>query len=170
MINPSLSPRWWITLLCASTLITALCPRAQAANYDDLIELMRANIKQEKRTVVTQVMNLTPQESLVFWPLYREYTAELSKLGDQRLDLIKEYAAYYDTLTDKKAEELMKWSFDIQSKRLALQKKFFKKIRKATSATTAARFLQIESQLQAVIDLQISSELPIIPRAAESLR
>jgi hypothetical protein len=40
-----------------------------------------------RRTVVaiiTQVMGFTEAEDAAFWPIYREYDAEMTTLGDKR--------------------------------------------------------------------------------------
>lgn len=46
-------------------------------------------------------------EATNFWPIYDQYTVELSKLGDQKYALIKEYAQGFGTLTNEQALSLV---------------------------------------------------------------
>jgi hypothetical protein len=50
---------------------------------------------------------LNDADAKAFWPLYREYSTNQQTLGDQRVSVIKDYAAEYDTLTDAQADGLM---------------------------------------------------------------
>ena len=125
-------------------------------------ELLRSDVKTEKIAVITEVMGFTEEESAAFWPVYREYEFDLSKLLDERVALIKDYAAHFDKMTDEKADELIKTNFKILDKRLSLQKKYFKRFKKVIPVTKAAKFMQLERQINMLIDLQIASELPLI--------
>ena len=46
--------------------------------------------------------------------------------------------------------------------RAKLRKKYWKRFKKALPATLAARFLQLEHQIELLVDLQIASEVPLI--------
>ena len=52
--------------------------------------------------------------------------------------------------------------FELEKRRTKLKKKYFKKFEKAVSAVVAAKFIQIENQINLLVDLQIASELPLI--------
>ena len=43
------------------------------AQQDAYVELLRADLKAEKVAVITEAMNFSEEESLAFWPIYREY-------------------------------------------------------------------------------------------------
>ena len=65
-------------------------------------------------------------------------------------------------MTDQKAEELIARALEFQTKRLELKRQFFPKFAQALSPKIAAKFFQVENQLQLILDLQISAELPIV--------
>jgi len=50
-----------------------------------------------------------------FWPIYSEYDVELTKLNDQRVENIREYARTYNEMTDEKADELIRNRWRIKS-------------------------------------------------------
>ncbi len=135
----------------------------QESNLRSYTELLRSDLRNNKITAVTLVMQLNDADGAKFWPIYREYEGELSKLGDQRLALIKNYADHYDTLTEKDAHDIATSALDLEGKRTALRKKYFQRIEKALSAKTAARFFQVDNQFMMLVDLQVSSALPFVP-------
>ncbi len=143
---------------------------ASAADKPDLgnlrtfVELARADIKTQKALIMAENLPMTDDEAFEFWPLHRDYETELSKLNDQKLALIQRYADLYKskTMTDKEATELANGSFDLESKKTDLKRKYFKKFQKVMPATKAARFFQIENQLNMVLDLNVAASLPLI--------
>src|SRR5271156_2444338 len=78
----------------------------QQKNVQEYIELLRADVRQQKAEIMGAVMELSAADAAKFWPIYSEYDAELSKLNDQRLANIQEYARTYAQMTDEKADEL----------------------------------------------------------------
>ncbi len=132
------------------------------SGLDAYIQLLRSDARTEKAAVITEAMQFTDEESSAFWPVYREYELELSKIIDDRIELIKDYSQVYDRLTDEKARELARKVFAIEKRRTKLKKKYFKRFSKALSPTIAAKFIQVENQINLLIDLQIASELPLI--------
>ena len=150
------------------TLLFLLIFSVSAFSQEAYLELLRSDLKANKVAVITAAMDFSDEEADVFWPVYREYELELSKLGDQRVALIKDYAQNFDTMTDAKAKELVEKSFDLKKKQNDLLKKYFKKLDKVMPTTRAALFAQIENQIQMMVDLQIASELPLFEKAVTS--
>ena len=136
-------------------------PQTETLNLTAYTELLRSDIRTQKIAILTEMMEFTEAEDTAFWPIYREYDAELSKLGDERVALIADYAKNYDTLTDDMADALAKRAIDLESRRQAVKAKYYDRMRTALKPRTALRFLQVEHQIQLLIDLQISAALPI---------
>lgn len=134
------------------------------AELDAMVEMLRSDINTQKVAVINEVLRFTDAESTAFWPIYRQYDLELSKIGDQRLALIKDFAKNYENMTDDKAKELAKGILDLQEKRVKLKKKYFNKIDKVLPSIKAVQFLQLENRIEMLIDLQIAAEVPIIEK------
>lgn len=135
---------------------------APVAAQEQYLELLRQDVRTEKVAILTEAMNFTDAEGEAFWPIYREYDLENSKLYDGLIVLIKDYAANYESMTEEKAKELVKASFKFQDDELKLRKKYHGKFEKALSAIRAAQFSQIENRISLLIRLQISAQLPIM--------
>ena len=141
-----------------------------AQNMERYLELLRMDIKTEKVRIITEAMKFNDQESQKFWPLYREYDLKMTELNDEVLRIIKSYADHYQTMVDQRARELMNMSFDVNEKKSKLRKDYFKKFDKMLGATKAARFIQVERQLDQLITLQISVRLPLIKKASDEIK
>jgi CHAT domain-containing protein len=140
-------------------------PDGQEQNIRAYVELLRANLKTQKVAIITEVMNLNDKDAAVFWPIYREYDLELSKLGDEKLAIIQDYAQNYLTMTNEKADQLAKRVLELDDQRQELRRKYYDKFKDALSPLLAARFTQVENQIEMIVDLQIASSLPIIEEA-----
>lgn len=145
-------------LLIGCLLAIALPAFAQT----DVVELLRSDLRTDKVAILTKALAMDEATSATFWPIYREYEAELSTIGDARIANIKDYAANYESMTDEKTKELVKTSFSLHEQRTKLVKKYYGKFEKATSVRLAARWAQTEMALNSIIDAQIAAELPLI--------
>lgn len=151
------------TVLALVLALGIFFPIAEAtAQGEPYMELLRTDLQTDKIAIMTAALELTEQQGEVFWPIYREYQMDLSTLGDRKIAQIKDFAASYENMSAEKASELAKTSFDIQEKQLKLLKKTHKKVSKAIDPIVAGRFYQVENVLLSVINLQISSELPLV--------
>lgn len=133
-----------------------------AGNLRAFVELVRSDVKTQKGVILAQNMEFTEDEAVDFWPLYREYDLELNTLYDQRFALIKRYAHSYDSLTEEQARRLAEDALGLEERRTGLKRKYFKKFASVITAKKAARFFQIENQINAAIDLRIAASLPLI--------
>ena len=134
-------------------------------NTQAYIQLLRSDLKASKRTLIKESMQLDDKQAETFWPLYNQYDVEQTKLGDQKLALIQQYASSFLTMTDDKADQLAHQAMQLEEQRLALRKKYYDIMKKSLPAVVVARFFQLDNQIQLVVDLQIASNLPIIEEA-----
>jgi hypothetical protein len=164
-----------IPALCLASLLIASVAATQEdssfqsreQNFREYTTLLRTDIKAQRKAIITQLMHFDEDDATAFWPIFNKYDAELAKIGDSRVNLIVDYAKNYDNLTDEKADELISKAFALESDRALLKKKYFDEMKPAISAIQAARFFQIENQIQDLLDLRISAELPIAQTAAK---
>jgi hypothetical protein len=132
------------------------------------IELLRSDLRTDKIEIVKRAIHVEGAKADAFWPVYRKYTQDLDAIGDKRVAMIKDYAANYSTMTDAKAKSLVKQAMDLQSQRTALLKKYYPEFTKVLGATEAAKLVQVESLVLALIDLQVGANLPLIESPAAS--
>ena len=135
-------------------------------NMQVYIDLLRSDVRQQKAEIMGSVMLLSAQDAAKFWPIYEDYDTQLTKLNDQRVENIKEYAQNYDDMTDAKADELIQKSIAYQKERAELLAQTYEKVKQALGAVTAARFAMVEHQLLLIIDLKIASSLPVAQKSS----
>ena len=140
-------------------------PRAETRerNLRAYTELLRSDLRTQKVAVITQMMQLTDAEDAAFWPIYREYELELSRVYDERLATIEAYVEAYSHLTAATADEIAVKALDQEARRVALKQKYYTTLKKALSPVRAAKALQIENQIQLLVDLQVAASLPVVP-------
>jgi len=107
-------------------------------------------------------MQLDEKQAALFWPVYTEYDTALTKIGDERLAIIHEYAANFMTMTNEKVDQLAKQVMALDDQRNELRRKYDEQVSKALSPVLAARFFQVENQIQLLVDLKIAANLPIL--------
>ncbi len=133
-----------------------------AGTVRSAIDLVRADIKTEKAYLIAQNVSFTEDEAAEFWPLYNEYSTALNQLLDERLTLLKEYVDAHDTLTNEQATSIANKVFAWEEKRLQLKRTWFKKFCEVAPATKVAKFLQVENQINAALDLKLMDSTPLI--------
>lgn len=142
-------------------LVLLLSTSIFAQDVDSYIELLKSDIKTDRKVIITETMEFTQKQSEAFWPIYNEFEHELEKLSAKRIANIKDFAANYDSLTDKKADELIKNSFSFLEDRMSLNKKYYNKFADALTPMVAAKYMQVENRIQLLLDISIAANLPL---------
>ena len=129
---------------------------------DANIQLMRQDIRAERKKVVAANMPLTEVEATKFWPIYDRYIAETIKVNDVRFALLKEYAKNYDTASEEQADSFIKrWlAFDQDNTQLRL--KYIPEFEKVISHKKTAMFFQVDRRVSLMIELQLASQVPLV--------
>ena len=126
------------------------------------IALLRRNLRSEKKKIIAANVSLTETEATKFWPVYDQYAADMAKHNDEFYALIKDYAAKQKTLTDAQAIELLKRWSAIQVQVAQTRQKYIPLVEKVIPGRKAALFFQIDRRLYALMDLQTTSEIPLV--------
>ncbi len=143
---------------------TALAQRetANGVEVEKDLALLRRDIRAEKKKIIAANVSLTPEEATKFWPVYDQYVAEMTKNNDEFYSVIKDYAANQKTLTDAQASSMIKRWVEIQIAQAQTRQKYIPLFEKVVPATKVARFFQIDRRLYLLLDLQVTSEVPLI--------
>ena len=133
-----------------------------AADADKLVDLLRTDVRAQKADIVAKTMNLDATQAAAFWPVYKQYETERAAIGGERLAIIQDFAEHYDSLNDTNAKGLVTRFQAMQDKEVALQKKYVDEFMKVLPAKSAARFLQVDRRLNMLIELELSSAIPLV--------
>jgi hypothetical protein len=133
-------------------------------------DLLRSDLRKSKSQLIAQVMQFDTDHASTFWPIYKQFEAELSKIGDRTATLVKKYTDNYEQMTNEVAEQMAAEFLNIEQQRNELKRRYYSKFKGALDAVTATRFLQVENQVERIIDLQIASQLPVMERSRGDAR
>jgi hypothetical protein len=146
--------------------VFAIAVPVQAQSQDSAnmnMQILRDKIKADKKLLVAANMDLNDAEAKAFWPIYDSYQNDLAKLNQRTAKLILAYADAWnnDKLTDAVAGKLIKESIAIEQSEAAMRKRQAAKLLEAIPAKKAARYLQIEAKVRAVIKYDLASQIPL---------
>ncbi|HEY6302804.1 MAG TPA: hypothetical protein VIX14_07025 [Terriglobales bacterium] len=138
-------------------------PDAQSNSLKDQdIEMLRADLRAQRKEIVAQNMTLTADEATKFWPIFDQYRQEAIKPNDERWAVIKDYAANYGTMTDAQAQDYIKRSTAVDQQLLALRMKYVPVFEKVIPAKKTALWYQIDRRIDVLINLQLSTQIPMV--------
>ena len=126
------------------------------------VKLLRQDLRSQKKQLIAANLTLTDAESTKFWPVYDQFSAEMTTLGDKKLALIKEYAQNFGSLTDTQAQSLLNRSLALDDAATQLRIKYVPIVNKVLPGTKTATFFQMERRISTLIDLQVASQLPLV--------
>lgn len=132
------------------------------SGIDQNIQLLRQDIRSKKKQLVAANLNLTETEATKFWPAYDQYTADLAKIHDERVAVIKEYADNWGKMSDDQALSLTNRALAIEKNVADLRIRYVPIFSKVIPGTKVATFFQIDRRIQGLIDIQLSSQLPLV--------
>jgi hypothetical protein len=157
------------TALAVGLLLAGLCS-AQSAKSDDVvakiteneINLMRKDLRDQKKQIIAANLPLNGDEAAKFWPVYDAYTQETIKVNDSRYGLVKEYATNYTTMTDAQAAGYIRRWIGVDEAAAKLRLEWITKLEAVLGEKKAAIFFQLDRRIGLMQELQLSSQLPLV--------
>jgi hypothetical protein len=136
--------------------------QSNQASMDQEIDMLRKDIRSQKKQLIAANVPLTDAEAQAFWPVYDKYTADLVQTNNEKYTLLKEYANSYTTMTDAQADDWTNRLLKLDQNVMALRAKYYPSFRKVLPAKKAALYEQVERQAQMLIDVQLAMQIPLV--------
>lgn len=130
---------------------------------DDDIKLIRQDIQAAKDDIIKDTMQFSPAEGTAFWPVYKQYADEQHAIASKRLAVILDYAKQYDTMKDADATALSQRMLQVEDDTQSLRKTYLPKFEAVLGGKRAAKFYQVDNRLTMILNVQLASEIPLIP-------
>jgi len=128
---------------------------------DRFIELLRKDVRSQKKQIIAENMDLSDAEAETFWPVYDRYAAELSGIYDTKIALLNDYAENYRTMTGEQAETYIRQRAEVEQSIMQLRLKYVPAFRKVLSGRETALFYQLDWRLGLAIDVELM-QVPLI--------
>lgn len=150
------------SLLVGMVVATFASPLMAQEKPAENMQILIDKIKADKKLLVAENMQLTDKESKAFWPVYEKYQSELFLIRTRTLNLIKDYGASYEEMTDSKAKKLLDEYMTIETLRLKLGKTYLPLFRKVLPDTKVVRYYQIENKINAALYYELAESIPLM--------
>jgi len=147
-------------ILLTICVVFALVTKAQT-NIDEL-KYLQSMFGMEKKQVVEERMKLSQADAAKFWTLYEEYELYRSEVAEKRANNVQQYINNYTNITNAKADELLKNTFDINTEINKLWQKTYTKMAKELSPVKAGQFIYLEMYFDALGRERAAEKIPHI--------
>ena len=136
---------------------------AQTAGTTNM-DILRQKIKADKKLVVAENLKLTDAEGAAFWPVYDAYQKDLQAINQRMTAAILAYADAYNKgpVTNEVAKKLLDEAVAIDEAEVKLKSSAVPKILAVLPATKAARYIQIENKIRAVVRYELAANIPLV--------
>ena len=137
---------------------------------DQDLNLLRQDLRSKRRQLITANLKLTDAEANKFWPVYDQYVTELIAINDKKFGLIQEYADTYGKLTNEQSLLFIRNWLDMDIATAQLRQKYVPMVAKVLDGTKAATFFQLDRRIAMMMELQVSSQMPLLQEQTSSSR
>lgn len=156
-------------ILTASLLLAAMAEASPVfaqdkSSADTNMQILRDKVKADKKLVVAANMELTDTEAKGFWPIYEAYQKDLQSLNERLKKTILSYADAYNNkaLTDEMAKKLADEALAIDEDEIKMRKACMAKVATVLPGKKAARYLQIENKIRALLRYELAAGIPLV--------
>ena len=152
-------------VIAALTMVAALGALALAQTTGTgNMDILRQKIKADKKLVVAQNLKLTDAEGATFWPVYDAYQKDLQQINQRLAAVVLAYADAYNKgpVSDATAKKLIEEAVAVDDAEAKLKSSSLPKILAVLPATKAARYLQIENKIRAVMRYELAAGIPLV--------
>jgi len=150
-----------VVLACGSGVAFAQGAQSQEA-INQAIEQFRKDARTDINTLIQASMQFTADDAARFWPLYKTYEQTRKGLVDERLAIIKDYAKNYAAMSDAAALDLVQRALALEAKNAAAKKGFLAELQKALPGKMVARFYQVHTRIDMLVDALFAAEVPLV--------
>ena len=134
------------------------------------LQLLREDLRSKRKQLIAANLKLTDTEAKAFWPVYNQYVTELIAINDKKFGLIQEYADNYGKLTNDQSLLFIRNWLDMDIATAQLRQKYVPMVAKVLDGTKAATFFQLDRRIAMMMELQVSSQMPLVQEQASSSR
>ena len=153
-------------MLCVLTgvLLLGVPTFAEPPVSDTNMEILKEKLKADKKLLVASNMELTDAEAKQFWPVYDSYQKELEQLNQKLGKAITEYAEAFNKgpVPNDTAKKVLGEVLNVEQQEVKLKRSYAEKVGQVLPATKAARYIQIENKIRAIVKVELAQAIPLV--------
>ena len=154
-----------LTRLATALVVLGMAAQAMAQTAATTnMDILRQKIKADKKLVVAENLQLTDAEGAAFWPVYDAYQKDLQQINQRLTTVILEYADAYKKgpIGNDTAKKLLDEAVAVDEAEAKLTRSTLPKVLGVLPATKAARYVQIENKIRAVLTYELAAGIPLV--------
>ncbi len=113
-------------------------------------------IESARIALITERLNLTPEQAEKFWPVYREFSQKRMTLRKELRDTRKN--AERPDLTEEESRKIMAQALDIRQKEVNLEKEYSKRFQRVISTQQILQLRNAEKDFQQMLLRRLQHE------------
>lgn len=117
----------------------SLYAQFEEASLDPATE---SRIEAQRVAYITNQLELTPEESQKFWPVFNQLKSEIKELKKSNRKSKKDINL--DSLSDQEIEELLNAQFDFEIKEIELKRSYFQKFKTILPIKKVAKLAMVD--------------------------
>ena len=134
---------------------------------DQDLNLLRQDLRSQRKQLIAANLKLTDTEATKFWPVYNQYVTELIAINDKKFGLIQEYADNWGKLTNDQSLLFARNWLEMDIATAQLRQKYVPIVAKVLDGKKTATFFQLDRRIAMMLDLQVSSQMPLVQEQSD---
>ena len=126
------------------------------------LNMLRHDIRNQKQKLIGQNLPMSESEAIKFWAVYQKYSADLKEIDDERFSMLHTYAQTYRTMSNDDSLIFMRRWLELDEKAVQLRSRYLPQFKDVLPGKKAATFFQLDERLTMMINLELSSQLPLL--------
>jgi len=126
------------------------------------LDLLRKDLRSKRKQLIAANLKLTDAKATKFWPVYDQYVKELIAINDGKFGLIQEYADNWGKMTNEQSLSFIRQWLDADTAIAQLRQKYVPIVSKVLDGKKSATFSQLDRRIAMMIELQVSSQMPLV--------
>jgi hypothetical protein len=126
------------------------------------LQLMRHDLRKQKQKLIGENLPMTESEAIKFWAVYEKYSNELNEVNGEKLTMIHAYSQNWRSMSNDDALIFMRRWLELDEKAIQLRSKYLPLVKDALPGKKAATFFQLDERISMMINLEFTSQLPLL--------
>jgi len=157
-------------MLCGPAASAQKTPSQESTAHvisDQDLNLLRQNLRSQRKQIIAANLKLTDAEATKFWPIYDQYVTELIAINDKKFGLIQDYADNWGKLTNEQSLIFIRQWLDMDIATTQLRQKYVPIVSKVLDGRKTATFFQLDRRIAMMMELQVASQMPLVQEQSQ---
>lgn len=138
-------------------------PPPPAPTQEQIVAEFQKDLQTKRADIMAKGLTLSAEQAAKFWPLYDQYQKEQDAIVNGQIAATQAYADRFASLSDADALAYVGALLDRDGKMHDLRVKWLAKFQTVVPARVAARAIQLDRRVSQVMQVKVSSQIPLVP-------